>query len=254
MELDRYFERVGYKGGAAPTLETLTALHTAHVFAIPFENLDVFYGKPISLEPEALCRKLVDGGRGGYCFEMNGLFSLVLRELGFHVTDLLARRVDGGIRRAKTHQVLMIEIDGARYLADVGYGNNGIAAPLRLAPGEEQAQMADAYLITEDPQFGYVLHRREDGAFAPMYAFTAEECYPADFEVANYYVSTHPQSFFRAGRFCTKPTPSGRITLTEDSLKIRENGAATQRPVSEGEFGSLLNRHFGLSLDLFKEC
>jgi N-hydroxyarylamine O-acetyltransferase len=84
-----------------------------------------------------------------------------------------------------------------------------------------------------------------------MYAFTTETCYPVDFEVANYYVSTHPQSFFRAGRFCTKPTPSGRITLTEELLTVRENGVTTKEPVSDGEFGRLLSRYFGLSLDGF---
>jgi N-hydroxyarylamine O-acetyltransferase len=249
MELSKYFERVGYGGDAAPTLETLTELHMAHVFAIPFENLDVFYGRPVSLAPEALWRKLVQDGRGGYCFEMNGLFSLVLRELGFQVRDLLARRVIGDACLAKTHQVLTVEIGGARYLADVGFGSNGVAAPLRLAPGEEQTQPADVYMLTTDARFGYVLHRRKkDGAFAPMYAFTEEECCPADFEVANYFVSTHPQSFFRAQRFCTKPTRTGRITLTDDTLKIRENGAVIQRPVSGKDFETLLELHFGLTL------
>jgi N-hydroxyarylamine O-acetyltransferase len=250
MDLNAYFERVGYDGGVSPTLETLTKLHMAHVFAIPFENLDVFYGKPISLASETLWRKLVEGGRGGYCFEMNGLFSLVLRALGFHVTDLLARRAADNTYLAKTHQVLTVEIGGARYLADVGFGNNGIVAPLRLVPGEEQAQLTDVYLLTVDPRFGYVLHRRGKDAFMPMYAFTTEECCPVDFEVSNYYVSTHPQSFFRAGRFCTKPTPEGRITLTDDMLKIRENGVTTKYPVSGEEFRILLNRHFGLPLPL----
>jgi N-hydroxyarylamine O-acetyltransferase len=248
MELSAYFDRVGYTGDPRPTLETLTALHVGHTFNIPFENLDVFAGKPVSLAPDALFDKLITRRRGGYCFEMNGLFALVLRELGFQPRQLLARTAFAGAYSAKLHEVLTVETQDGTYLCDVGYGNDGIAAPLLLSPDSEQTQFKLAYRFTCDGTFGYVLHRREGAGFIPMYAFTDNEYVPEDFEVANHYTSTHPRSFFRLQRFATKPTPTGRITLTEQRLTIRDDGDVTERTISgEPELLELFRRYFGLA-------
>jgi N-hydroxyarylamine O-acetyltransferase len=257
MNLQAYFDRIGYVGdeNTIPTLNTLTALHTAHVFAIPFENLDVYAGWRISLEPDALFNKLVTRRRGGYCFEMNGLFALVLRELGFAVRQMFARTAFGGAFSAKLHEVLAVELDGKTYLADVGYGNDGISAPLLLGD-EIQTQFGNTYRFTRDPVYGHVLERMVGGAFAPsmvggefapMYAVSPEACVPADFEVANHYTATHPDSFFKTARFATKPTPTGRVTLTETRLKIADGGAVTERDVDGAEFETLLRELFGLA-------
>jgi N-hydroxyarylamine O-acetyltransferase len=249
MDLDKYFTRIGYTGGAAPTLETLTALHTAHVFTIPFESLDAKYGREISLAPDALFDKLVTRRRGGYCFEMNGLFSIALSALGFRVKNLLARTALGDEYHAKSHEVLTVELDGNTYLADVGYGNDGISAPLEVRCGTKQTQFGNTYSFTEHAKHGWVLCRREGDTFSPMYAFTERECLPVDFEVANYYTATHPTSFFKMSAFATKPTPTGRITLTEEYLKIREKGVITERKVTDKQdFARLLYDYFELNL------
>jgi len=250
FQLQQYFERIAYAGGARPTLETLAALHTAHVFAIPFENLDVMRGARISLEPQALFDKLVTRGRGGYCFEMNGLFSLVLSSLGFRVKNLLARVANGGEFSAKTHQVLAVAIGGSEYLADVGFGGSGISAPLRLELDAEQPQLADTYRFAADTRHGFVLQRKVGGEFTPMYAFTRDEAITEDYAVANHYTSTYPQSYFKSMRFATKPTRTGRVTLTERSLKIADGESVSERAVSgEAEFASLLLEYFGLRID-----
>jgi N-hydroxyarylamine O-acetyltransferase len=247
--IEKYLERVGYSGELTPNYETLYALHTAHVFNIPFENLDVFYGRTISLDEDALFDKLVTRRRGGYCFEMNGLFSIVLTKLGFKARNLLARTAFGGSYSSKLHQVISVEIDGKTYLADVGYGNDGISAPLLLEENLEQTRFTETYGFTRDPRFGYVLERKTDGGYTPMYALTAGECVPADFEVANHYTATHPSSFFKMMGFVTMPTPSGRITLTGRHLKITENGKVTEREVTgEAEFSAFLSEQFGLDL------
>jgi N-hydroxyarylamine O-acetyltransferase len=250
LELDNYFARIGYSGAAGATLETLDALHTGHTFNIPFENLDVFCGRAISLEPDALYGKLVTRRRGGYCFEMNGLFSRVLAELGFHVTRLLARGAFGGAYTAKTHEVMTAEIGGQAYLCDVGYGAEGIAAPLPLVVGAELTQFTNTYRFSEDPRFGYILERVTGDGFTPMYAFTLDECLPDDYELSNHYTSTHPASFFRMMKFVTMPTRSGRVTLTDNSFKTVANGRVTETPVSgNAEFAKLLAQRFGLDID-----
>jgi N-hydroxyarylamine O-acetyltransferase len=249
MDISAYFDRVGYNGSANPTSDTLVALHTGHTFNIPFENLDVFAGKAVSLSPDALFDKLVTRRCGGYCFEMNGLFALALREIGFQPRQLLARTAFGGAYSAKLHEVLTVEAEGVTYLCDVGYGNDGISAPLLLTPRKEQKWFLDTYRFTRDSNFGHVLQRRDGENFVTMYAFTDNEYVPGDFEVANHYTSTHPQSFFKLQRFATKPTPTGRITLTEHRLKIVDGGKVIERAVSgETELSDLLRKHFGLSL------
>ncbi|MDR3294908.1 MAG: arylamine N-acetyltransferase [Clostridiales Family XIII bacterium] len=246
MNLQAYFDRIRYVGDVKPTLDTLTALHTAHTFNIPFENLDVYAGKRISLEPNAIFDKLVTRRRGGYCFEMNGLFAFVLRELGFEVRQLLARTAFGGTYSAKLHEVLAVDIGDKTYVADVGYGNYGIAAPLLLEIMTEQTQFVDTYRFMSDSMLGFVLERKLNGAFIPMYAFSTESCVPDDFEVANHYTATHPDSFFKLMRFATKPTPAGRVTLADSHLKIVSCGAAIERNIRKPEFRTLLHKLFGI--------
>ncbi|MDR1589964.1 MAG: arylamine N-acetyltransferase [Oscillospiraceae bacterium] len=251
MDLSAYFDRVGYTGDASPTLKTLVRLHTGHAYNIPFENLDVYAGKTISLAPDALFDKLVTRRRGGYCFEMNGLFTLVLREIGFEPRQLLARTAFLNTYSALLHEVIVVQAeDGYTYLCDVGYGNDGLSTPiLRSLDGERAEFEDDKYRFTYDANYGYVLSRYKDGCFSPMYAFADNGCVPDDFEVANHYTSTHPQSFFRQQRFATKPTPSGRITLTENRLKIVDGGAVAEREVSgEKELAELFLKYFGLTL------
>jgi N-hydroxyarylamine O-acetyltransferase len=190
---------------------------------------------------------------------MNGIFALILREIGFGVTELLARcSLGGGEYSAKTHEVLLVEAGGTRYLADVGFGSDGIAKPLVFEEGAEREQCGGVYRITVEPRYGFALERRDAGTpgsgavpeFAPLYAFSLEPGLPDDFIVANHYTSTHPDSFFRMMRFCTMPTPGGRVTLTDGHFKSAENGRVTERAVGgEDEFRALLAERFGLDAD-----
>ena len=133
FDLDAYFERINYSGSKEPTEEALNDIHTCHTLNVPFENLDVFYGKSPLLDEASLYSKIVNNRRGGYCFEMNGIFSIALREMGFRVTNLLARvTIDGMNYTSKTHQVILVEAGDKKWLADVGFGNDGITAPLLL--------------------------------------------------------------------------------------------------------------------------
>jgi N-hydroxyarylamine O-acetyltransferase len=245
FNLNAYLDRINYHGSTEVSFETLNGLHTAHTFNIPFENLDIYFNRAPLLDKESLFKKLVTDKRGGYCFEMNGLFSIVLRELGFKVTDLLA----GG----RLHQVLMVELDDKKYLVDVGYGNDGIAGPLLMEEGLEQQQFTNTYRFLINPAFGYMLQRKADGEYQPMYTFNLQECSPMDYLISNHFTATFPESFFRKMKFCTMPTPEGRITLTDEHFKVVENGSVTEQKISgDAEFNGLLKKHFGLDLDAIR--
>ncbi len=251
LNLDSYFERIKYTGRTDVTEETLRNLHIAHTLNIPFENLDVYYGRPVLLDPESLSGKLINNRRGGYCFEMNGLFSLVLQRLGFRVKNLLARgTIDGIDYIAKTHQVLLIEKGNKKWLADVGFGNDGIMAPLLLEEGTDQQQFAHTYRLIKHSKFGYVLQKKDRNDYTSLYAFTLEECQPMDFVMSNHFTSTFPNSFFLTMRMITMPTKEGRITLTDSHFKISANGDTTENKIeNDDEFKMVLKKYFDLDLD-----
>jgi len=252
FDLDSYLERIGYTGGTGVSEETLRGLHIAHTLNIPFENLDVYYGKYVLLDEVSLFNKIVKYRRGGYCFEMNGLFSIVLQKLGFNVINLLARGTIGDIDyTTKTHQVLLVEINNRKWLADVGFGNDGITAPLLFQEVLDQEQFAHTYRLLRDPEYGYVLQKKIADKYISMYAFTLNKYYPMDFIMSNHFTSTFPESFFVKTRMCTMPTREGRITLTDNRFKTITKGDVTEKEIkNDDEFNRILKKYFKLDLDL----
>jgi len=252
FSLESYFERINYKDGTTPNEDTLRSIHIAHTLNIPFENLDVFYRRPILLDHESLYRKIVRDRRGGYCFEMNGIFSFVLQEMGFKVTNLLARvALDGSKYTTRTHQVILVETGGKRWLADVGFGNNGIIAPLLFEENTEQRQFAHTYRIVSHPKLGYVLEKKMGGEYSPLYGFELAECGPDDFLMSNHFTATFPDSFFMKLRMCTMPTAEGRITLTDSHFKVVELDRLQETPIEDDrQFTTILKEQFNLDLDL----
>ena len=151
VDLEAYLQRIGYTGGLDPTVETLTALHRAHVLSIPFENLDILLGRPIRLDLASLQGKLVRDRRGGYCFEQNALFAAVLEHLGFAVTRLAARVSMGEERTTpRTHMILAVDLEGTRWLADVGFGGDTLLDPVRFDDDEPVQQGAWAFRLATD--------------------------------------------------------------------------------------------------------
>lgn len=255
FDLEAYFERINYSGSTGPTEETLNGIHICHTLNVPFENLDVFYGKPPLLDEVSLYNKIVKNSRGGYCFEMNGIFSIALKSMGFNVTDLLARvSIDGINYSPKAHQVILVETENKKWLIDVGFGNDGILAPLLLVEDTDQKQFAHVYRIMKEPRFGgYLLQKKAGDIYNSMYAFTMDECYPDDFVMSNHYTATFPESFFKMMRMCTMPTKEGRITLTDTHFKVVENEEVTENEIkNEEEFNRYLKKYFSLDLDRVK--
>lgn len=251
LDLDAYFRRVGYSGSRAPTLSTLHALCLAHVKAIPFENLDVLLGRGIDLADEAVERKLIDAGRGGYCFEHNTLFLRVLAALGFTVRPLSARvRVQRArdFTPPRTHVFVGVDLDGERWLADVGVGGLSPTAALRLDTDAEQPTPHEPRRIVREG--GLLFHQAKLGeTWADICEFTLEEMPPIDREVANWFTSAHPQSHFRNRLLAARALDDGgRATLLNRELTLRPRaGAPTTRVLqTPEELLEVLATHFSL--------
>ncbi len=250
--LDAYFERVGYDGPREASLDTLRALHNLHPQTIPFENLDPLLGRPVKLDPASLQAKLVDGGRGGYCFEHNTLFADVLRQLGFQVQEATARvrwSVPQGVRTPRVHCLLFVEAEGEDYLADVGFGGNVLTAPLKLdARGEQKTPHEDFRLVDEDERV--VQEAKINGQWTPLYAYDFADTHPADYEMGNWLTSTHPNSIFVNGLLGARAEPGRRYALRDNQLAVHTlNGKTEKRTlVSAAEIRDALTDLFKLRL------
>jgi N-hydroxyarylamine O-acetyltransferase len=247
LDLPAYLRRIGYAGPLAPTPALLEALHLAHATHIPFENLDILLGRPIRLDLDSLQAKIVQDHRGGYCFEQNTLFAAVLRALGFGVT-LLGARVRYGATRVtpRTHMALQVRVDDAEWLADVGFGATGLLLPVRFEHAREVRQFAWTYRLIEDAGT-WVLQSWRDGAWLDLYAFTLEPHFGVDFEVANHYVSTHPQSRFVQTLTAQRLEPQVRHTLVNRELSVDRGTEISHRSLhDDDELLQLLADTFGL--------
>lgn len=235
LDLDAYFARIGYTGPCEPTLAALEQLQFAHGTSIPFENLDIQLGRPISIDLASIQAKLVRARRGGYCFEQNTLLAAALEKLGFHVT-LLSARVRLGAARVlpRTHMLLAVDAEGQRWLVDVGFGTGGPLKPLALSPGRVFEQSLWSFRLRED-NGAWVLESLRDGAWHDLYVFTLEPHYPIDFEMANHYISTHPASRFVQTLAVQKQSPEVCSLLRNRELTIVRRGEKSVTEISDDE-------------------
>jgi N-hydroxyarylamine O-acetyltransferase len=246
-DLDAYRKRIGHEGDLAPTAGTLKALHFAHATHIPFENLDVLLKRPIRLDIPSLWAKLVTGGRGGYCFEQNAVFAAALEAAGFRVRRLAARVRYGttGIR-PRLHMLLEVEAEDEPWLADVGFGADGLLHPIPFRPGETASQFDWKYRIMAEPP-DFVLQSWHPEGWLDLYSFGMEEHYPIDFEVGNYYTSTYPGGRFVRYLLAQLPGPERRTMLVNRRLIERTAHEVSETPVRGDEaLLRVLAERFGL--------
>jgi N-hydroxyarylamine O-acetyltransferase len=257
VHLDRYFSRIGYDGPREATLDVLRALHRLHPLAIPFENLDVLAGRRVSIRFEDVVAKLVEGRRGGYCFEHNTLFAHVLAALGFGVTPLAARVLYGrpqGAVTARTHMLLRVEVDGASWLADVGFGGTTLCAPLAFATQEPQPTPLEPARLAAEPNGMWKLAVLEDGAWADAYRFESKPAEWVDYEMSNWYTSTSPDSFFTGNLIACRVLENGRATLFNDRYSERDACGVrtlTRTVASADELMHCLREGFGIDASDF---
>lgn len=251
MDLDAYLDRLHYTGPRVPTLDTLRALHRQHLYTVPFENLNIGLGRPIEIEEDALFEKIVTQRRGGYCYELNGLFAWALRQLGFSVS-LLSAGVWGGGRYGPLGDHLCLRVQLAQaWLADVGFGDCALE-PLRFEDrGEQIITPYRSYRLDEEGDGFYSMHERQDGGdWQPGYRFSLQPQRLYDFEYGNHYMQTSPHSHFTQNRMATLATPTGRVTLSGLRLITTHNGQKSERTLAdEAEWHTVLKEQFGLDIN-----
>ncbi|MDB5234013.1 MAG: hypothetical protein JWR44_1006 [Hymenobacter sp.] len=251
LDLAAYTARIGYTGPLTHSLQTLVGLHRAQACSIPFENLDIHLDRPIRLDPASLVQKLIVERRGGYCYELNGLFRLVLLELGFPVTCLVGRNlISGPPLRPRAHQVLQVEVGGEPWLVDLGFGTNGLVEPIPLVAGPEHQQFFDRYRLQDAPQHNYHLQLLMQGQWQSIYTFTLDEAQPSDYQMMNFFYSQSPDSPFRQQRITTLAAPGFRVSLVDRELKIRRpDGSITTTQLADAEaYEQALVEYFGIRL------
>src|SRR5687768_9723305 len=234
--IDAYLARINYTGPREPTVATLRALQVGHLLAVPFENLDIHWKRPIVVDTQRFLHKIVDERRGGFCYELNGAFAWLLRELGFDVTMLSGRvpTADGNLGPPFDHMALLVTIDGKRWLTDVGFGDFSLY-PLNLDAdnGEFEIIRGEEWGVRRNGKTEYLftLDPHELPEYAPM----------CDYQQFS------PESSFTKKRVCTLATEWGRITLTEAKLIITRDGVREEVPVSPAEWDDVLRETFGIA-------
>lgn len=249
LDSKAYLARINYTGPTTPTAETLRALHLAHLYAVPFENLDIALKRPITCDQQRFLHKIVELHRGGFCYELNGAFAALLRELGFPTTLLSARvaREDGSASPEFDHLTLRVDLDEP-WLADVGFGDSFLE-PLRLIPDIEQEQYGQRFRIAAVGDVMIVQRQVAEGNWKSQFRFTLAPRQLCDFEARCQFQQTSPESHFTRQRICTLPTRDGRITLSDLKL-IRTSGKIREERLlqNEEEWRAALLQHFGVRL------
>lgn len=264
MDVDKYLSRIGFSDPSEPNLELLRAIHTRHLLSVPFENLTVHSGGRVQLDLPLLYDKIVNQRRGGFCYENNSLFSWLLTKLGFQVT-LLAGQVRNSITSCYgppfDHLIIMVSLEGRRWLCDVAFGSAGFTVPLSLETGGLQELGHRVYRIRETAGMRFLEWQQEenrgaDGEWTGIYKFTLEPRRLEDYtEMCNYHQSS-PSSIFFCKSLCTILKPDGRLTyigrkLNTVTFPTEATGGVvktTTRELKDEEIPGVLAEEFGIVL------
>jgi len=250
LDLDAYFGRIGWGGATAATYETLAGLLRAHMAAIPFENLDVLLGRRVRLDLEGLHAKLIQARRGGYCFEHVTLFAAALEKLGYAPARHSARVVLVSPRTAvpRTHMFLTVRLAEGSFVVDPGFGLLAPRVPVPLEDGAKASFENETHWMARDEGF-WLLRAQTAEKTVEAWASTLEADNPADFEMANHYTSTHPESGFVNRLMLSAITAEGRVTVMNRDVTLRRGGETRTSQLSDrGALRALLIEHFGFDL------
>jgi N-hydroxyarylamine O-acetyltransferase len=250
FSLDDYFNRIKYKGGRTPDVGTLFSIMRAQLRSVPFENLDVQAGKIVSIVPEDIVNKIVYHNRGGYCYEVNGLFSMALTALGYEYDIIGARPMFYPQRRPKTHVVLLVKVGDERWLCDTGFGSFGLRAPIGLhQQGQVIRQDNETFMLDKNERNEYVLKALVKGEWANQFGFDLQPMEWIDFSIANYYNSTHPDAVFVQRYLVMLQHENGRTLLSGNQLKQWHDDRETITEVTPAQLPGILHKEFNLQLD-----
>jgi N-hydroxyarylamine O-acetyltransferase len=250
MDTKTYLKRIGYRGPTRPTVDVLRRLHSRHLLSIPFENLDIHLRRPIILSESAFYDKIIRHNRGGFCYELNGSFAVLLERLGFKVTMLSARVAlkDGHFTPDFDHMTLLVQLKRP-WLADVGFGDS-FTEPKRLDISSPQPDHGKDYRLTRKDRWTLLSRRmKRNVVWEPQYMLSLRPRKLEEFVPRCLWQQTSPRSHFRKSRVCTRLTSNGRLTLTDSKFIVTRGSKKVERPLKNPEeFTALLRRHFGIEL------
>lgn len=246
--LDHYLRRIGFQGEASATLACVTKMMRCQLQSVPFENLDIQAGKIISLDHDDIAEKILHRQRGGYCFEVNGLFAMALDALQIRYFFIAASPLTHhNVRKPKTHMAVVVQFDDGQWLCDCGYGGYGLREPVRIdLLDTEIRQDDDAFMLSRMGEQEIVLKSKVQGVWEAQYAFDLMPQDWTDFAGANHYNSTHHDSLFVRKLLVVLCTLTGRKILFGSALKILENAQQIKHHVTPENRQEILRREFGL--------
>lgn len=251
MNIGKYLIRINFKGKIQSDLETLRLLQKAHLYNIPFENLDIHYNTAIKLESPYVLNKILNSNRGGYCYELNGIFCFLLRALGFNAIMVSARVSDGkgGWGEEFDHLTIVVKLNDL-WLSDVGFGDSFIE-PLKIELDTVQKDLNGFYKIVSHEEEYLKLMKSENGSdYSDEYIFKLTDRKWDEFNGMNNYHQTSHESHFTKKRICSIATKNGRISLSDDKLTITENKNKTIMEISnEIEFKEKLLEYFFIDMN-----
>ena len=250
MNVQNYLKRLKIENISHPDLNNLKKLHRSHLYNIPFENLNIHYGKRIILDFDSLEKKILSNNRGGFCYELNGLFYKLLTELGYNAKMICAGvyNTEGVPGPDYDHMALIVKINDDEYLVDVGFGDNFIE-PLEFKLNIIQKDDAGFFKITEHGD-RFKLNRSSDGKnFKGEYLFAVKEEQLSNYENMCNYHQTSPESHFRQKRICSNATEKGRITISDLKIIETQNGIKSETQLKDEDyFFESLKKYFGIVL------
>lgn len=251
MDQAKYLQRIGSREAeVSPDIETLLRLQRTHLLSVPFENLDIHWKRPIVLDVERFYAKIVGERRGGFCYELNGLFNELLISMGFATRLISARvgRADGSFGPEYDHAAIIVSIGEEEFLADVGFGDFS-AEPLRFVVGEEQQDVNGIFKIEKAEAEAFVVKRHFGEDWKNEYLFTDIARELAEFAEMCDFQQYSPESHFTKGKLCSIMTESGRKTLTDDKYIVTCGGIPDSASIAtDEEYIAALEREFGIKV------
>ncbi len=248
-----YLQRLGYATPPPPTLQTLQDLQLRHVCSFAFESLSTLLHLPVPIDLPSVEQKVLLEGRGGYCYELNQMFLALLQELGFDARGITGRVVMGGpadAHTARTHRLSLVTLGCVRYISDVGFGGMVPSSPLQLDTEAVQATAHEPYRLSVDGQGSYTLWAEVGAEWRGLYVFDLQVQAAIDYEIGNWYVSTHPQSPFVGQLKVARLGAGRRHTLNNAHYAVHYLGKPSDKRVIESadELMNLLSETFGIRL------
>ncbi|MDN3675619.1 arylamine N-acetyltransferase [Flavobacterium branchiarum] len=244
--LQDYLDRIHFVDDIKSNIESIAKLMQCQLFTVPFEDLDVQAGKTISLAGNDIVDKIINRNRGGYCYELNGLFAMALQKMSIPYRFIAARPLVNPIENPKTHMAIIVTVEGEDYLIDLGFGGNGIREPLKLNDTTAVKQGTETFALAKTENGEYLLQTLLHNEWKDLYSFDLSLQKWIDFKPANHFNSTHPDSFFTQNLVVVLQNPLGKKILFKNTFKSIENGKAHGYTFEKEKLNDILATEFNL--------